>query len=162
MNLKEIVKLQEELDEKIAKELDINLDDDEFVRKRLLAYYVELGELANETAFFKYWKQSHQPDTHREIEELIDVLHFLVSIGITRKYTKMMQEIEPFPFYEEATFEDMFEMLFANRLDTSAQWHHAMSLVLGLGHKLGYNDDLLLKAYETKNQINHERQEKGY
>lgn len=48
----------------------------------MLALLVEIGELANETRCFKYW--SNKPASEREVilEEYVDGLHFILSIGI--------------------------------------------------------------------------------
>ncbi len=51
-------------------------------KKKMLALLVEIGELANETRCFKYW--SNKPASEREVilEEYVDGLHFILSIGI--------------------------------------------------------------------------------
>ena len=162
MYIKNMIDLQAELDEMVEERNDIELSSDENVRNRVLAYKVELGELANEIGFFKYWKQSHQLDFMKLGDELADVIHLLLSVGISRKYTPMFKEIEPFPFYEDAEFQDMFEQLFRNELDSSAQWHHAMSIILGIGLKLGFTESEIYDLYEYKNTINRKRQEGGY
>ena len=52
------------------------------VKRKMLALLVEIGELANETRCFKYW--SNKPASEREVilEEYVDGLHFILSIGI--------------------------------------------------------------------------------
>ena len=52
------------------------------VKRKMLALLVEIGELANETRCFKYW--SNKPASERGVilEEYVDGLHFILSIGI--------------------------------------------------------------------------------
>ena len=80
MDLLQLFKLQKELDDRIAKEHD--LQPKKLLKEKMLALLVEIGELANETRCFKYW--SNKPASEREVilEEYVDGLHFILSIGI--------------------------------------------------------------------------------
>ena len=80
VDLLQLFKLQKELDDRIAKEHD--LQPKKLLKEKMLALLVEIGELANETRCFKYW--SNKPASEREVilEEYVDGLHFILSIGI--------------------------------------------------------------------------------
>ena len=79
VDLLQLFKLQK-LDDRIAKEHD--LQPKKLLKEKMLALLVEIGELANETRCFKYW--SNKPASEREVilEEYVDGLHFILSIGI--------------------------------------------------------------------------------
>ncbi|MBQ9950104.1 MAG: dUTPase [Clostridia bacterium] len=77
--LDRIFALQAELDAKIEKEHDIHFTRDEWVQKEMLAIISELSEALMETNF-KWWKNPKETDDEKLHEELIDVLHFFVSL----------------------------------------------------------------------------------
>lgn len=52
---------------------------EEWIQKETLAMMDELGELINEVNY-KWWKNPQPVDEQRVKEELVDVLHFLVSM----------------------------------------------------------------------------------
>src|SRR5579875_4105332 len=71
----------------LQSELDAHIEN-EHPRKenrhseKVLALLVELGELANETRCFKFW--SIKPASPKEVilEEFVDGIHFILSLGI--------------------------------------------------------------------------------
>src|SRR5690606_21727353 len=91
MNLYKLFKIQAKLDEKIVKEK--GLEGQDLLDKKILALQVELGELANCWRGFKYWSNDQEPITKIDIgnsqysivnpllEEYVDCLHFILSIG---------------------------------------------------------------------------------
>src|SRR5690606_36397479 len=72
--------MQRELDERIIVEHQLT---GTYFLERLLALQVEVGELANETRCFKYW--SLKPPAERAVilEEYVDGIHFILSIGLS-------------------------------------------------------------------------------
>ncbi|NNV07162.1 dUTPase [Geobacillus sp. MMMUD3] len=60
MNLQKLFELQRRLDEHIEKEHPRQEGEDRLAKK-ILALMVELGELANEARFFKYWSHDQEP-----------------------------------------------------------------------------------------------------
>ena len=80
MNLQKLFAMQDILDQKIRKEHGLERAD--LFNDKILALYVEVAELANETRCFKYW--SHKPSSPREVilEEYVDGFHFLLSLGL--------------------------------------------------------------------------------
>ena len=77
--LDKIFELQKELDAKIEREHEVNFSREEWIQKDMLAIISELSEVLAETNF-KWWKVSHEVDDDKLCEELIDVLHFFVSL----------------------------------------------------------------------------------
>ena len=155
-------KMQKQLDTRIKQGhdlLDVNV-----VNEKILAFQVELAELANETRCFKYW--SRKPASEREVilEEYVDGIHFLLSIGLELNYNS-----EPLHPNEEVkgTLTEQFLHLF----DCSARFKQSQTLAdfiflfeqyLGMAKLLNFKHEEIEMAYIGKNQINHDRQTKGY
>ena len=66
MNLEKLFKLQAELDRRIEQEHPRQPGEDRLAKK-ILALLVELGELANEARFFKFWSNDQEPRTEVKI-----------------------------------------------------------------------------------------------
>lgn len=81
MNLEKLFLTQRELDEKIE-EQHPRVEGEIRHSEKVLALLVELGELANETRCFKFW--SHKPSSEKPVilEEYVDGIHFLLSLGL--------------------------------------------------------------------------------
>src|SRR5690606_14512445 len=79
MKLDKLFAMQHVLDTRIVQERGLN--EDELLFKKIDAFRVELHELENETKHFKYWS-SKQPDRAKMLEEYVDGLHFILSIGL--------------------------------------------------------------------------------
>lgn len=162
MNLNVFYSPQQELDKKVEAALqeedkDFSLDDTLIMEKRRYAFHVELGELANEVGFFKYWKRSHKINWEYTLEEFVDCIHFLASIGLSYRWNKFVTEIEAVSFWEECPIEELFYLLRENKLDSSGQYKQAFMVLLGIGKKLGFSDGEIVMAYLDKNKVNHDR-----
>ncbi|GAA0491103.1 dUTP diphosphatase [Salinibacillus aidingensis] len=59
MNFKKLFDMQRQLDNHIIKEK--GLEGQDLLDKKILALQVELGELANEARFFKFWSNDQEP-----------------------------------------------------------------------------------------------------
>ncbi|WP_394139575.1 dUTP diphosphatase [Cytobacillus oceanisediminis] len=162
MILKELFDLQIELDHAIAKNLNIENDFNNvyYVDKRVFALKVEVAEFANEVGFFKYWKQSHQIDRVKTLEELADVIHFFLSVGISRKYT-FVKELDSLA-WKKVPMEQLFQYLLNNNFDSSGKWKNGFEQLICIGFKLGYTANEMIQAYKSKREINFKRQEESY
>ena len=153
--------MQKELDERIRKEhklVNANL-----MEEKMLAFQVELGELANETRCFKYW--SLKPASSREVilEEYVDGIHFLLSIGIDLNKT----DVTVAPLESNVNLTKQFVILFelSSRFSKTKNAEDFISLFqqyLLLGKQLNFTTVEIEEAYIGKNQVNHQRQSEGY
>jgi dimeric dUTPase (all-alpha-NTP-PPase superfamily) len=162
VNITKLLEMQKELDIAIAQNLGM---EDEFnsvetVDQRVFALKVELGEFANETGWFKYWKQSHIINQEATLEEWADVLHFLLSVGNSRKYN-FIQDIQP-DLWNKVPMGRLFIYIMENEMDSSGKWKNAMEQLFCIGLKLGYTEDEMLIAYVEKRKENFARQNRGY
>src|SRR5690625_909139 len=71
--------MQRELDNYIESNNDLHNKD--VFQEKYLALLVELGELANETRCFKFWSMKPPSDKKVILEEFVDGIHFLLSLG---------------------------------------------------------------------------------
>lgn len=185
MNLTKLFKIQAELDEKIVKEK--GLEGQDLLDKKVLALQVELGELAQNWRGFKYWSEDQEPRTHKFklvesetehgekvvtptpynplLEEYVDCLHFLLSIGNDLGVNRIEQK-HKHRYDIETAFIHLFMGVgvISTRRDSVQEDNYKMtfSLFLRLGELLGFTWEEIEQAYYEKNKENHERQENGY
>src|SRR5690606_9719609 len=107
MNLTKFFNLQRQLDEHILDEHP-ELKGQDNLDWKILALQVELGECANEWRGFKKWSNDQEPRTRKLVngdimkgeyeysnpllEEYVDCLHFILSIGLEKGYDNMKYE----------------------------------------------------------------------
>src|SRR5690606_10787731 len=155
-----LFKKQKELDKYIYEKNNVTAK--EVFERKIVALLVELGELANELQFFKYWKENIKIDGQRAIEEYIDVIHFAIGLAVDlgvdeHEYSKM----------EPRDLNKLFIGIanLATVLSTSKEKEHAKTLVnniITLGYQLGLDEQTVIEAYNKKNEVNYQRQENGY
>lgn len=77
--LDDIFQLQAELNREIREKRSLEYSKGEWIQKLTLAMLSELAELLDEVNF-KWWKNPKQIDDRLVKEELVDILHFFVSM----------------------------------------------------------------------------------
>lgn len=162
--LSSLYEKQEYLEQFVRK--NINMEESEFssvdmVDKRVFAFKVEFGEFANETAWFKYWKQSHKQDRAKVLEELADCIHFLLAIGIYREYKKFVPELN-YNQWVHNSEHGLYHEIMNSPLGSSGQWKTAFEQLIAIGIQLDFKIEQIILAYYLKNQKNIERQVNGY
>lgn len=161
MNLRKLFDLQKELDIRILSEH--NLNDKTIFTQKALALQVEIGELANETRCFKYWSTKGPSEKHIILEEFVDCLHFILSIGLDKNYDDI--EIKSSDYLIDITeqflalFIDVNDFLICTSKDNYITLFEDF---LTLGNTLGFTNEEIMDGYLRKNSINHERQATGY
>ncbi|MBU8908536.1 dUTP diphosphatase [Desertibacillus haloalkaliphilus] len=161
--------MQRHLDEHIEQEHPLAPGEDRFAEK-VLALQVEMAELANETRCFKYWSNKPSSDQETILEEYVDGVHFLLSIGNDIGVTELIIQKDCVMDTMAKTFSKL--MANAEIMVTSKEmmpqfiqsdWKALFSMYIGLGEVyLGFTWEQIERAYIEKNQVNHERQENGY
>ncbi|MFB5662946.1 dUTP diphosphatase [Alteribacillus sp. HJP-4] len=154
--------IQKKLDDRILKEHHLNRED--LFHDKVLALQVETAELANETRCFKYW--SKKPASPREtiLEEYVDGLHFILSLGIDGGWPETPEWRTEVELPDATTaFLAVFEniSLYAASPSNSA-YKEMFSAYLELGRTLNFSTEEIKEAYLSKNEKNHIRQEEGY
>ncbi|NLB61847.1 MAG: dUTPase [Clostridiales bacterium] len=77
--LDKIFDLQAALDLEIQTKRNLNFSKSEWIQKEILAIISELSEVLDEVNF-KWWKKDEEIDDEKLHEEIIDVLHFFISM----------------------------------------------------------------------------------
>lgn len=144
-----------------------NLKEIETLHQRLLAFLIELAEFINEQRDFKYWSNKKASAKAVLLEEYIDGIHFLISIGNTLKV-----KYEDFKYVnkyldQELSLTDLYldcfvvySNLIAKR--TVKNFFAALTSYLILADRLKFSENDIIVAYNAKNKINFERQENNY
>lgn len=96
------------------------------------------------------------------LEEYVDCLHFILSIGNDLGY-----RIDFAKRYEYESIERQFKELFweisdLEKASSITDYTSMFAKFAGLGNMLGFTWIEIEQAYLSKNEINHERQDKGY
>ena len=79
--LEKIFEMQKRLDDDIAARRNLDFTTEEWMQKEVLAMLSELSEVLDEVNF-KWWKNKKPLDTDALRGELVDILHFFVSMCI--------------------------------------------------------------------------------
>ncbi len=202
MNLTKLFETQAALDEHIMQEHP-ELRGQNNLDWKLLALQVELGECANEWRGFKKWSNNQEPRTVERLtsyyaaqqgltrnpllEEYVDCLHFILSIGLEdHTYVQFgdkfsgpvgLELTEGFGVIKYHNITTQFLYLFnqiGNLTDCILeremsmgdeifeQYKQTWQVFVGLGEMLGFTWEQVEEAYYAKNKVNHERQNAGY
>jgi dimeric dUTPase (all-alpha-NTP-PPase superfamily) len=185
MKLIKLFEAQRKLDEHIEREHP-RQDGEDRLAKKIFALLVELGELANEWRGFKYWSNNQEPRTRhvepdiehfdktREarwkesnplLEEYVDCLHFILSIGLEIEVSDEDIEIA-LEIKENQTSQNTFDQFvlvinWANSMHDDNYYHELLASFIVLGEMLGFTWQQIEEAYFQKNAINHRRQDSG-
>ncbi|WP_078579872.1 dUTP diphosphatase [Salipaludibacillus agaradhaerens] len=188
MNLDELFAMQKELDADIVKRK--GLEGQDLLTKKILALQVELGELANEWRGFKFWSEYQEPRTNHLnnpsavifgaepkyknplLEEYVDCLHFILSIGLHLEMDKF-PEVELDIYFKANDVLGLFSGCFAGIAEVDVclghrdhnldyAYEYTLQAFIRLGEKLGFTWEEIEQAYKEKNKVNFERQANGY
>jgi dimeric dUTPase (all-alpha-NTP-PPase superfamily) len=160
MKFKELFKMQRELDTFIEETQNITYD---VFQEKGLALLVELSELANETRCFKFWSTKGPSDRSVILEEFVDSIHFILSLGNMRGFSmdawpEVKEKAELTPLFIETT---VAATTFIGA-PTKEAYHRLWHLYGKLAYNLGFTVEDILDAYLAKNEKNYERQRSGY
>ncbi|MFA1821251.1 dUTP diphosphatase [Virgibacillus oceani] len=161
MDWSSLYAMQRELDNYIESNNDLHNKD--VFEQKYLALLVELGELANETRCFKFWSAKPPSEKHTILEEYVDGIHFLLSLGneIGHQYKGTPHPAGEISMTKQ--FNQVFERctLFHQHPGETA-YENMMENYLQLGELLGFSETDIKNAYYEKNEVNYDRQNQGY
>ncbi|WP_147803433.1 dUTP diphosphatase [Alkalicoccus halolimnae] len=166
MNLRELFEKQQQLDSYIEKKRGVT--GKEVFQDKLLAFVVETGELANEVRSFKFWSSKEASASPVILEEYVDGLHFLLSLGNTLEFVPETGtvEIETEEAPEQEKTEAFLEIngyVALLRMEPSLESYSVLFQgYVDLAGLLGYTWEDVLAAYEEKNKENYSRQDNNY
>ncbi|MDQ1001265.1 dimeric dUTPase (all-alpha-NTP-PPase superfamily) [Neobacillus niacini] len=163
MQLEKLFRMQRGLDLHIEEKH--GLQNEDLFDRKVLALLVELGELANETRCFKFW--SIRPSSEKSVilEEFVDGIHFILSLGIECGFQNLDYKLEAKPSIESTTEQFLLIYQEINKFKDSKNVMDFKTLLqsyLQLGSLLGISYEEMEKAYFTKNEVNYQRQQNNY
>lgn len=163
MNWDTLFDMQQKLDDYISK--NHQLDGENLLEERFLALLVETGELANETRCFKFWSKKEASTKEVILEEYVDNIHFLLSLGLHKGYT--FSTLETTQKAEQKNMTITFNELFATCLQfykeqTKEHYKAMFQMYIQLASMLGFSEQDIMEAYYEKNEVNFQRQDEGY
>ncbi|HET7580847.1 MAG TPA: dUTP diphosphatase [Bacillales bacterium] len=161
MDTEKLFSMQKQLDDRIESEHELAGVD--LTDQRILALEVELGELANETRCFKFWSVKPPSEKSVILEEYVDGLHFILSLGLVFDYRLTKSPQVDVDEGLTACFLAVFDRIAGFRTGhREDRFSELFFTYMELGERLGFTAEDIQSAYEDKNQTNHERQEQGY
>lgn len=161
MDWKKLFRMQKQLDDYIENNHEVQSKD--LFDKKILALLVEVGELANETRCFKFWSTKPKSETPIIIEEYVDGLHFILSLGLIKGFNYESNIDSSDKSDLTVLFNQVFEKTIAFKNKKSgASYQQLFQTYLELGQALGFNELSIQTAYHDKNKVNYERQDEGY
>jgi len=184
LSLKTINYLQEEqkkLDAFIHQENGLEMKDTFFLRK--IALLVEIGETANELKSFKYWKKNKSINLEKVQEELVDCLHFFLSLAncsqinfseyfspkIEKNLNKSRLLLTIFRIsanlswikeLKEEKIREAWEE--KKRKNEKFNYYRWLSVFEKLCQQIDFDEKKLLEVYSRKNGENRQRQLENY
>lgn len=157
----ELFQMQKKLDEYIVR--NNKLEGKDLFDEKYLALLVEIGELANETRCFKYWSTKPSSQKQDILEEFVDGIHFLMSLGIEKNYDFTVTTIEKTTMNVTEQFNFIYASCVKFKQEPTEENYVAMfSAYLQLGELLGFSLEDIKNSYYEKNKVNYERQLQGY
>jgi dimeric dUTPase (all-alpha-NTP-PPase superfamily) len=163
MQLEKLFRMQRGLDQHIEEKH--GLQNEDLFDRKVLALLVELGELANETRCFKFW--SIKPSSKKSVvlEEYVDGIHFILSLGIECGFQNLDYTLDIEPLAVSTTEQFLLIYQLVNKFrDTKSEsdFKTLLQSYLQLGTLLGISYEEMEKAYFTKNEVNYQRQQNNY
>jgi dimeric dUTPase (all-alpha-NTP-PPase superfamily) len=163
MNYQKLFTMQKGLDQHI--ESQHQLENEDLFDRKILALLVELGELANETRCFKFWSLKESSPKNVILEEYVDGIHFILSLGLECKFEK--EEDYGANVHKAESVTDQFLLIYEQiskfRTSKSLQDYKILfQAYLHLGELLGFHSEETEQAYVGKNEVNYQRQQQGY
>ncbi|WP_059171358.1 dUTP diphosphatase [Bacillus sp. FJAT-27445] len=161
MQLEKLFEMQRALDAHIKE--NHGLEDQDLFDQKVLALLVEVGELANETRCFKFW--SKKPSSPREtiLEEFVDGIHFILSLGIEAGFTGSITFTKNGEANATKQFIKVFDDISAFRKNRAeSEYRRMFDSYMHLANLLGFTGADIEEAYCMKNEVNYERQQNDY
>ncbi|MDQ1144801.1 dimeric dUTPase (all-alpha-NTP-PPase superfamily) [Bacillus sp. SORGH_AS 510] len=163
MNLEKLFHMQKALDSHIEEKHELQKEN--LFERKALALLVEIGELANETRCFKFW--SVKPSSEKDVilEEFVDGIHFILSLGIECGFNKVPIELEGINSTSTVTeqFLAVYETISLFQKNKELDGYiNVFESYMQLAALLGFTKEEIEEAYFRKNEVNYQRQQNNY
>jgi dimeric dUTPase (all-alpha-NTP-PPase superfamily) len=163
MQLERLFQMQKELDHHI--EVKHQLENEDLFNRKILALFVEIGELANETRCFKFWSVKPSSEKQVILEEFVDGIHFILSLGLEcgLELTELDFNLKVSASDVTNQFLAIYEILSCFQFSKSREDYLALfQAYFNLANLLGITKEEMIEAYFKKNEVNYQRQQNNY
>ena len=163
--IKEMLDMQEKLDEAVMKEYGLFYIDEE---KLSFAILDEVGELTHELkANWCWWKKTQAPvDDNKVLGELVDIWHFVLSWqnNFNGGEEGLLTDDETMEKVEDNrwSIEEFGKGIVIKLADLSYSPFWKVEPLIAITEYLGFTIEQVYKAYCDKNKINYQRLKEGY
>lgn len=163
--IKEMLQMQEKLDEAIMKEYGLTEIDEENLRMAILD---EVGELTHELkGNWCWWKKTQAPvNNDKVLGELVDIWHFVLSY---QNHFNFGEEARLSYLNEEELSNGMLKRLRTKKSNLSKVLTRLVifessiiPVLIAITEYIGFTIEQVYEAYCEKNKINYQRLESGY
>ena len=163
--IKEMLQMQEKLDESIMKEYGLTEINEENLRMAILD---EVGELTHELkGNWCWWKKTQAPvDNDKVLGELVDIFHFVLSY---QNHFNKGEEMLCNYLNEKEMSDTLLERLRAKTINLPFALSHLVyykgsiiAVLIAISEYLGFTIEQVYEAYCGKNKINYQRLKEGY
>lgn len=159
-NLDEISKIQKSLDDYINKKNNVTSDD--IFKRKQIAFLVELGEFTNEVRSFKWWSKRSASSKDILLEEYVDGLHFIISLGLDMKNKNWKYNVKKHDDTNSTVLKTYKSMMDFEKNPKLKSWNVVMNSFLDIATTMDFKPDEIYDFYRKKNKINIERQKQDY
>lgn len=163
MPFEKLFEMQAGLDRYITE--NHQLQNEDLFDRKVLALLVEIGELANETRSFKFWSLKPSSEKKVILEEFVDGIHFILSLGLEFGFHKQLHHLsEASP---KGNINEQFLQVFkavSHFRETKgfSDYVKVLENYLQLAAMLDITYEEMEQAYIEKNKVNYERQQNSY
>ncbi|MED1406956.1 dUTP diphosphatase [Bacillus mycoides] len=173
-DLNELFNMQRKLDKRI------NYKGEDRVELKFFSLHVEVNEAWNETKSFKFWSTKFkEPDRDKVLKELVDALHFMLSIVLDlNQSSRKKDKVKQFRYVNMHSrniysINRLFEMWSTSVFKAKKKWvayrifpekdlRDMFGALLRISYLYGFTYGDVVTAYKDKNAENFTRQETGY
>lgn len=163
MQLKKLFDMQAGLDRYI--EENHQLQNEDLFNRKVLALLVEIGELANETRSFKFWSVKGSSEKKVILEEFVDGIHFILSLGLECGFQGQELQLEKRTSSQDVNEQFLKIYQAVSIFQTTknlSDYQHVFEYYLQLATLLGIEYEEMEQAYIQKNEVNYKRQNQNY
>ncbi|AGR42350.1 dUTP diphosphatase [Spiroplasma diminutum] len=166
LNKEELKYLKEKqvmLDNYIMESKKIILNE-KIIKKKIIAFLVEISEFINEYREFKFWSNKGPSERSIILEELIDCLHFIISLGtdIDFDFSQFSNKIIEANDIDQWSLNVYRKTIIFEQTFEKNSYSDLLDEFLSIMYILDISNDEILQVYNKKNEINFNRQDSGY
>ncbi|WP_339020516.1 dUTP diphosphatase [Spiroplasma endosymbiont of Atherix ibis] len=134
------------------------------IKKKIIAFLVEISEFINEYRSFKYWSNKGPSERKIILEELIDCLHFIISLGtnLNFDFSKFNNKITQASDIDSWSINVYRKALILEENFNTQSYYQLLDEFLSITYILDISRNEVLNFYNKKNEINFNRQDTGY